>query len=218
MKEIYRNNKPFLLSFGIVMLAVTPVLLFTGKRELHLCLNYYHAPFFDFFFRYITYLGDGITVTLVAALFLFRSLRFAMFIGFSNIGVSAVVQFLKRIVFSEAVRPATLFAGNEQLHWVENVQLHHYNSFPSGHTAAAFALFFSLSIVVKPAVLKGIFFLLALLAAYSRIYLSQHFLIDTFFGAIIGVLLVFAFYFVIMRSHIHWFDKSITTIFRKNEK
>jgi membrane-associated phospholipid phosphatase len=63
-----------------------------------------------------------------------------------------------------------------------------------------------------------LFFLLALITAYSRVYLSQHFLIDTYFGALIGVAIVIVFHYLIIKSDKTWLDQSIITIFSKNEK
>ncbi|RYD68900.1 MAG: phosphatase PAP2 family protein [Sphingobacteriales bacterium] len=71
------------------------------------------------------------------------------------------------------------------------------NSFPSGHTASAFCLFTLLALFVANKKYGLFFLLMALLVAYSRIYLSQHNFIDTYVGAWIGILsaLVIYFYF-----------------------
>ena len=71
-----------------------------------------------------------------------------------------------------------------------------WNSFPSGHTTAAFAMYCSFSYYVKSKRVDLVLFLVAFLVGYSRIYLSQHFLIDVIFGAILGVLASFLAFYV----------------------
>jgi membrane-associated phospholipid phosphatase len=62
------------------------------------------------------------------------------------------------------------------------------HSFPSGHTASAFALATILSFSVKDNSLKSIGLLLgACIVGFSRTYLSQHFLVDVTVGSAIGV-------------------------------
>jgi membrane-associated phospholipid phosphatase len=60
-------------------------------------------------------------------------------------------------------------------------------SFPSGHTSAAFALFVCL-VLITPRKWTPLWMILAWATAYSRIYLSQHFLEDILFGSMIGML------------------------------
>ena len=68
--------------------------------------------------------------------------------------------------------------------FVENA---YFNSFPSGHTTAAFAFFCALSILArKHPLLQSLFFLLAAGVAYSRMYLSQHFLADVLAGSLLA--------------------------------
>jgi membrane-associated phospholipid phosphatase len=63
-----------------------------------------------------------------------------------------------------------------------------WNSFPSGHTMAAFGLYAALAFYAKKWYQAFGLFFLALLVGYSRIYLSQHFLVDVIFGAMLGCL------------------------------
>jgi membrane-associated phospholipid phosphatase len=68
------------------------------------------------------------------------------------------------------------------------------NSFPSGHSATAFALFLCLSIMVNRSWLKYLMFVFAALVCYSRMYLSEHFLQDVFGGSVIGISVSFLAY------------------------
>jgi undecaprenyl-diphosphatase len=65
------------------------------------------------------------------------------------------------------------------------VAIPHSHSFPSGHTATAFAGATMLSFFVPRA--APAFYLLAAAIAYSRLYVGVHFPLDVVGGAVIGV-------------------------------
>jgi membrane-associated phospholipid phosphatase len=75
------------------------------------------------------------------------------------------------------------------------------NSFPSGHATSAFAIFTSLALVSNNKFLKIIFFLFAFLSAFSRTYLSQHWLVDITIGSLIGTLFSLVLYFAFYQSN-----------------
>lgn len=199
MKKFIKYNSIFLLLFAIVFSCSGIVLLLNGKAELHLWLNSYHTPFGDFFFRYYTYIAAfGIYIT--AFIMLFWRLGASLYLLAGEVVGGIIVQIAKHIV--RAPRPKVFFdlANNpDALPLVEGVQLHSSNSFPSGHASTSFVLFFILAIVLNyykhqkngsKSLIQVFCFLLALIGAYSRIYLSQHFAADVFVGGIIGVLSV----------------------------
>jgi len=81
------------------------------------------------------------------------------------------------------------------IHYVPGVKNWLYDSFPSGHTTVAFAFFFALALCTRHRKMSALYFVCALVLGYSRIYLSQHFLKDVFFGSVIGTvgtLVIFA--------------------------
>jgi membrane-associated phospholipid phosphatase len=59
---------------------------------------------------------------------------------------------------------------------------------PSGHSASAFALATILILLTKNKLLQVMLMLLAILVAVSRVYLFQHFMVDTIVGATIGLI------------------------------
>jgi len=65
------------------------------------------------------------------------------------------------------------------------VTIPHSHSFPSGHTATAFAGAMVLSVLVPRA--APAFFVLAAAIAYSRLYVGVHFPLDVVGGAVIGL-------------------------------
>ena len=111
------------------------------------------------------------------------------------------VQILKS--YTDAPRPALFLKGINYDHFVDGVTLHNYNSFPSGHTASAFALAVILAIYLKNKRVGLLLLFLAAMVGYSRIYLSQHFMEDVFIGSLIGVLTGVAAYFFLEK----WIQK-----------
>jgi membrane-associated phospholipid phosphatase len=77
-------------------------------------------------------------------------------------------------------------------------------SFPSGHTTSVFAFMAFLSIITKNKLFSILYLLMAIFAAYSRMYLAQHFLEDVITGSIIGV--VTAFVVTTLLNNFNWFQ------------
>lgn len=158
------------------------------RIEMHLILNGYHTPALDTFFLVFTHVGGNIPWVLCAVMLIVRMWKGAM-LSLAQIIATLLVQPIKHILHHP--RPLTVFTeANMDFPVVEGVNLHTWNSFPSGHTAAAFALLFGLAILLPKWWQKILCLLIALLAGYSRIYLSQHFLDDVTAGSVIGVVSV----------------------------
>lgn len=166
------------------------LILIYGSDGLFLVINQYHSPFADQFFRYYTHVGDGITFAIVALWLLWqkRTRTWFYLLATSTLGSVLVTQGLKRLVFDEALRPKAFFAErNIPIRLIEGLEVHSHNSFPSGHTISAFAMFTLLSLIVGNKRYQWLFFGMAWLAGFSRIYLAQHFPADVLAGTIAGV-------------------------------
>lgn len=175
----------FLLFFG---LGVT-FLIFIGNNNFSIFINSIHHFSADFFFKYITYLGDGVTAFLLAVIcFLYRK-SYGLLMFLSLVLTTVIAQLLKRVVFIDRFRPSSVFddlikAGN--WHLVEGVHLYDKYSFPSGHTATIFCVCILLALLIKSKWMAILMVILATIVGFSRIYLSQHFLADVLFGSFIG--------------------------------
>jgi membrane-associated phospholipid phosphatase len=112
-------------------------------------------------------------------------------------------------------RPNIYFKDIYNLHLVKGVEILHSFSFPSGHSATAFALFLCLSLITRKKIMQLLYFILACLIAYSRIYLSQHFLMDAVAGSLIGVFTVLLYYYFHQQIKGEWMDKSLLTLKKK---
>ena len=79
------------------------------------------------------------------------------------------------------------------------------NSFPSGHTCAAFAFAAALIAVLPQKWAKAAALIAAALMGFSRLYVGVHFPSDVLVGALIGVICGFVGAWI-AKSIIRWFD------------
>ncbi len=199
MKSFWNATKPFLIPCIICWTILLCITLNTQKIDLHLKINQWHSHITDLFFQYYTHVGGVAFVALVIIILLFYNYADALFVLISQIITILIIYPLKH--FFAVNRPLLVFEQqNIFIHQFENFLLKDSLSFPSGHSGAAFALFLSITVLVKSSTLKFIFFILAVLVAYSRVYLSQHFTQDILAGAFIGVLAVLISYLVFYRK------------------
>lgn len=177
----------FVLTAGVLATPVIIAVLTMEKFALHTAVNGHHTVLGDMFFRYATHLADGITPTLLALVLLFvKDLRSFLMMALSC-GLSAIVtQLLKRQVFADHDRPAMFRDGLGDMQWVPDIVLNNHFSFPSGHATAAFAMCLSLAVILGRRSWAMGWAVLAALLAFSRVYLSQHFMEDILAGAVIG--------------------------------
>lgn len=211
----------FLALYVLFFISLLIIVLCTEQADLHLSLTtLWNGTAQDIFFKYITELGASVPF-FVSVLLLFYRVGDAVVVLVAQLATSLVVYPIKSLV--AAPRPSLLFSTNFPdvvLHKVDGVTtLYQMNSFPSGHTAAVFSLMLCLTLIFnKKTWLSPIFFVLAVLTAYSRVYLSQHFAEDVLAGSAIGVamtLLIFMFY---KRKTYVWEEKTLIELCRRSVK
>ena len=183
-------RKEVLILYGLFFFTSLICILLYDKCILHRILNNWNAPFLDFFFKYITHLGDGIAFGVLVLVFAFVKRRMILVIATSGVLTFLVTYLFKKILFHGSYRPA-MHMGAETLHWVEGVKVALWGTFPSGHTITIFAIATILCLYFQKSKLQYIWVALALIVAYSRVYLSMHFLVDIFVGSIFGILVGF---------------------------
>ena len=198
----------------MVLLALVPVLILFSQPAMHLWINQYNSPFFDWLFKHLTFLGDGLFIIVPAIILLFFSLRHFVFLLTAYFSTGLVTQLLKRVFFEDLVRPSKYFHEIASLHLVEGVQMLNGRSFPSGHSTSAFALFLCLAFISSNRYVKLICLIMACLVAFSRVYLSQHFLIDIYAGSIIGSIGTIAFYQLFYQNDLKWHAWSMQKLFK----
>ena len=159
---------------------------------------------FDTFFMYFTHVGDGIFAITLGILILLFNIRNGIFVLASYIVSGLTTSLLKNFFFDDINRPHFVFGyfiQNIKLNYIKGVDMVGQNSFPSGHATSAFATFTCLALITKNSYLKIIFFAIAATAAFSRTYLSQHWLVDITIGSLIGTTAAVLFYFVFINTN-----------------
>ena len=197
LSQFLKKNSAFFIPMVIFVIVGILFLMLYSKATIHLVMNAWYHPVLDPFFTLITWLGDGMIYALFIPFMAFFRWRWFMGMLFTAILTLLLTGFLKQVVFKGEPRPVKYFESIQELRLVEGVDNHHYNSFPSGHTLAAFACYGFFAFIARQSIYKLAFFTLAFLIGYSRIYLSQHFLQDVVAGAILGTsLATLGYYFM----------------------
>ncbi len=179
---------PFVVGLSIYSLFGTIIFSLYGKEGAHELLNSYHNPYLDVAFTYITHIGHGLIPIALFLLLLLVRYSWAIGLGVSSLVMGFIVQTLKRSVFAGDHRPAMYFADGG-LPTIEGIELMTHYSFPSGHSATAFCICLMLAFFAKERWISIALSVVAILAAFSRVYISQHFIQDTIVGSWIGLTL-----------------------------
>ena len=184
----WNKNKIYFTGLIIVLLLSAVFLIFNGKTAAFISLNSYHSFLLNVFFINYTFIGDGVfTLCLIAAMFFyFKKKQEAMAMFYSFIISTFFVQVIKNILNADGLK--LFFEAGQYLNFTDSVSLANSTSFPSGHTAAAFAIATVMVLMMKNKSWQLFILIAAILVGYSRMYLAQHFLIDIIIGSLTGSL------------------------------
>lgn len=170
---------------AVILLGIVTSFLPKGSPELF--LNQYHHPFLDLFFSSWTHLGDAVILVVILPIIALRKVSFALFIALSALVETIFILFTKHGLFKGMPRPAE-YLNEVSFYQVPGVNLHHWNSFPSGHTTTGLMLATCFMIIFsRKEHLQWVFLTAGVLVAISRVYLMQHFFVDIFAGAALGI-------------------------------
>lgn len=197
MSNLFSIIKSSWIYFGIITLFLIASGVFIStytKVDGHILINQHYNSFWDSAFPYITHIGDGLTaILIIIGLFIWKE-KYGYIALFAFLITSGITHGLKFFIFPHADRPLLELwdffkegAGHVVLPFD---QMKGEHSFPSGHTTSAMSIFCLLALLFKGK-FKWIGVLLAslaILASFSRVYLSQHFVQDVFVGTLIGTL------------------------------
>lgn len=154
------------------------------EKILMLIQEYIRQPWADGFWKAVTHLGDFGWIWIITAVIflLFKNTRKAGISALISLASGAVITnvFLKNIM--ERIRPYETIPDLLLL-----IEKQSDFSFPSGHTCASFAAATAFYIML-PGKWRMIPVILAVLIAFSRLYVGVHYLTDVLAGLLIGVL------------------------------
>lgn len=203
LKQAIKDSKnialPFMVGLSIYSAFGLGLFLMMGKEDTHSFINSYHTAYLDLAFKYITHLGHGLVPVGAFVILLLVRYSWALALGLSSAVMGIIVQTLKRSVFAGDHRPAMFFADSG-LPSIDGIVLMTHHSFPSGHSATALCIFAMLAFFIKQKWASYLLMAIGILVAFSRVYISQHFIQDTIAGGWIGFGLAFCGYVFIMHK------------------
>lgn len=185
---MFFNRNLISILFITILVILLVMQLFVSQIDITIFVNGINNLWLDKLCLYGTLLGDGFFVIIACLILFFYNSRMAIVVLTSYLISSGITQGLKHLVFSDLHRPLWhLEKLNPNIyHIVSGAEITYNQSFPSGHTTTAFAFYICLALFVKNIRFKMLLTLTAFFIGFTRIYLLQHFLIDTCVGAIIG--------------------------------
>ena len=190
LKNIQSFYLSYLCLFGMALISF----LYQNHGDFVILLNQLHNPVWDFFFKYWTHTGSTYFFIVAIFLLIFLRRRYGFILSLVGVTVILVSSFFKFVLFPDVPRPSIFFEGQKILAIVDGVQMLDLNSFPSGHSIAAFALGTFISLMLQKNSYSLMLLVMASLTALSRVYLAQHFLIDILAGSLIGIIIATGYY------------------------
>ncbi|RMG72952.1 MAG: phosphatase PAP2 family protein [Bacteroidetes bacterium] len=158
-----------------------------GYEGSFLSLNALRTPWLDALMPHLTHLGDGLLAGSVVALLLVRQQPARLLtILLAMLSIGVLVWLGKFVLFRDWHRPIIVFLHRQEFAYNALTQLFHH-TFPSGHSAAAAGAATLLAAGRRQIGTGLLLGALALLAAYTRLYIGVHFLGDILAGSLLGV-------------------------------
>ncbi len=180
----YRN---FLIINVFILLAGIIPFFLLEKGEMVYLVNARAGETLDIIFRYITWIGSGWLFAALVLVLLFVRMYYALAGGASLALTGLSIGFFKYIVFPEMYRPTHIFGLESFEHLLRDFEYRVDHSFPSGHTITVYAFAAFLVYVLPRKWSPWVFTIMAVLVGFSRIYLLQHFYMDVYAGAAVGI-------------------------------
>ncbi|MFM1912688.1 MAG: Undecaprenyl-diphosphate phosphatase [Bacteroidota bacterium] len=202
-------KKGFWFGFFLFNSIILIYLLKFSRLDQIILINQTHTAFGDSIFVLLSFLAE-ILIPIILAIFVFIKKRSDFYLLLlSYFIVTIVVQLLKHQIFPDYARPISYFADqNIDFYTIKGLIIHQRNSFPSGHTATAWWIAFWLVRLFaknnKQAILFSSF---GFGVALSRVYLLQHFPVDTLFGALIGTVFTYLCVFFYTKIYVKNLDQ-----------
>ena len=165
--------------------------------------NSNRTPFFNSIFIFATKIAEEEGVIIVFIILILYKYS-AFILSAISISLATIVTNILKTV-TDLPRPLEVYnkIGDFTINLVPGVEVHRFMSFPSGHTAAAFAMLFFLLKISSNIYHRLAILLLSISVAISRVYLFQHFTRDILAASLIGVIIAILMYSLL--ANFNWF-------------
>jgi membrane-associated phospholipid phosphatase len=186
--SLYHKTRLYLLLYLFLLLVCLALEFLLPKDLVFFAVNGFHNPAADYLFPLITRLGERLSICILAILLSSFSYRKGLIL-ITSLALSGVVTQLLKQAF-DAPRPYVYYESEViRIHFIKGIVLQTAQSFPSGHTTAAFAAGIVLAYLSKNKAWSPLLLLFSISVGYSRMYLGQHFFEDVIAGSVIGTLI-----------------------------
>ena len=155
------------------------------------------SPFLDAIMSFITYLGEGGILWIILAIVMICAKKYRRE-GFTVAAALILCLIFCNILIKNIVARTRPFDINTMIEPIISLPTDY--SFPSGHTTAAFAAATAL-LLCKNRRFGIPTLIIAILIAFSRLYLYVHFPSDVLAGMILGAILAFAAYRIVNKIY-----------------
>lgn len=175
-------------------------------KELFLFLNGFHNDFWDTIMLMVTRKETWIPFFLIILFFFVRNYRSKSILIFLFLAITILVSDQLSVLLKESfqrLRPVHEPAIQDMVHNV--LRKGGLYGFVSSHAANSFAILMFTARIYKNRSYSFLLVFWALLFSYSRIYSGVHYPLDIFGGAILGLLVGYGFYKLLMFVENHFF-------------
>ena len=217
MENFSSQTLKYLWPFGIGFILLSPLLL-QDKGAVLFWINEGHTPFWDVFFAKASALGNAYTALILLPIVLRMKYKWLMLYLLAFVIHVLYVHLFKQWLSAGALRPYAYYDQLNQaglLQLVEGVKIRRLNSFPSGHTTTIFFLVSYFAMLIQKNWASILLLLIGILVGMSRIYLVQHWFVDTYVGFLFGVLSCLVAFWILQRFPRKWHEKRLEFPFLK---
>lgn len=197
------------------------LLMFGSTATLNTLLHIEPTFLLNVLFINVTFCGDGFFAAGLCAWLFFglNKKRTALIVLYTLLTAAFMVQVIKNIIQASGLK--IYFEPGHIEHAVNQNVTGTFSVFPSGHTAAAFALATAFVLILPNKKWQLPVLGAALVVGYSRIYLAAHTLQDVIAGAFIGTISAVAVYITYRRrfnisTHINAVRKKTYSVVKEN--